>query len=69
MTLLVKNNLIGFLIMILLLLISPLTNAKKEVLENRTDIHTLAKQMGNSAAMIERHYSKLTATMAADRLA
>lgn len=33
------------------------------------DIHTLAKQMGNSAAMIERHYSKLTATMAADRLA
>jgi hypothetical protein len=53
MTLLVKNNLIGFLIMILLLLISPLTNAKKEVLENRTDIHMLAKQMGNSAAMIE----------------
>ena len=34
-----------------------------------TDIHTLSKQMGNSAAMIERHYSKLTATMAADRLA
>ena len=29
------------------------------------DIHTLSKQMGNSAAMIERHYSKLTATMAA----
>jgi hypothetical protein len=26
-------------------------------------------QMGNSAAMIERHYSKLTATLAADRLA
>ena len=25
--------------------------------------------MGNSAAMIERHYSKLTATMAADKLA
>jgi integrase len=34
-----------------------------------TDIHTLSKQMGNSAAMIERHYSKLTATMAAERLA
>jgi len=33
------------------------------------DIHTLARQMGNSAAMIERHYSKLTATMAAGRLA
>jgi len=29
----------------------------------------LARQMGNSAAMIERHYSKLTATMAAYRLA
>jgi len=25
--------------------------------------------MGNSAAMIEKHYSKLTATMAAERLA
>ena len=34
-----------------------------------TDIHTLSKQMGNSAAMIERHYSKLTATMAAEKLA
>lgn len=33
------------------------------------DIHTLAKQLGNSAAMIEQHYSKLTATMAAERLA
>ncbi len=34
-----------------------------------TDIHTLAKQMGTSVLMLERHYSKLTATMAADRLA
>jgi hypothetical protein len=25
--------------------------------------------MGNSVGMIEKHYSKLTATMAADRLA
>ncbi|MDH6512530.1 tyrosine-type recombinase/integrase [Polynucleobacter sphagniphilus] len=33
------------------------------------DIHTLAKQMGTSVNMIERHYSKMTATMAADRLA
>jgi hypothetical protein len=40
-----------------------------ELLENKTDIHTLSKQMGNSAAMIDRLYSKLTATMAADRLA
>jgi integrase len=45
------------------------TYATLELLNNSTDIHTLSKQMGNSAAMIERHYSKLTATMAADRLA
>jgi integrase len=45
------------------------TYATLEFIENRTDIHTLAKQMRNSAAMIERHYSKLTAIMAADRLA
>ena len=34
-----------------------------------TDIHTLARQMGTSVIMLERHYSKLTATMAADKLA
>jgi integrase len=45
------------------------TYATLELLRNSTDIHTLSRQMGNSAAMIERHYSKLTATMAADRLA
>ena len=45
------------------------TYATLELIRNSTDIHTLSKQMGNSAAMIERHYSKLTATMAADRLA
>jgi integrase len=45
------------------------TYATFELLEHKTDIHTLSKQMGNSAAMIERHYSKLTATMAADKLA
>jgi integrase len=45
------------------------TYATLELIANRADIHTLAKQMGNSAAMIERHYSKLTATMAAGRLA
>ena len=33
------------------------------------DIHTLAKQMGTSVGMIERHYSKMTATMAAEKLA
>ena len=36
---------------------------------NGTDIHTLARQMGTSVNMLERHYSKLTGTMAADRLA
>jgi len=45
------------------------TYATLELLRASTDIHTLAKQMGNSAAVIDRHYSKLTATMAADRLA
>jgi integrase len=44
------------------------TYATLELLNGGTDIHTLSKQMGNSAAMIERHYSKLTATMAAERL-
>ncbi len=45
------------------------TYATLALLDGAADIHTLSKQMGNSAAMIERHYSKLTATMAADRLA
>jgi integrase len=45
------------------------TYATFELLRHSTDIHTLSKQMGNSAAMIEKHYSKLTATMAADKLA
>ena len=45
------------------------TYATLELLGANTDIHTIAKQMGNSAAVIERHYSKLTATMAAERLA
>ena len=45
------------------------TYATLELLNNSTDIHTLSKQMGNSAAMIERHYSKLSATMAAAKLA
>jgi integrase len=45
------------------------TYATLELIENRTDIHTLAKQMGNSAGMIEKYYSKLTATMVAEKLA
>lgn len=45
------------------------TYATLELIESGADIHTLAKQIGNSALMIESHYSKLTATIAADRLA
>jgi hypothetical protein len=45
------------------------THATLEPVRVSTDIHTLAKQIGNSAAVIDRHYSKLTATMAAERLA
>jgi integrase len=41
------------------------TYATFELLENGTDVHTLSKQMDNSATMIERHYPKLTTTMAA----
>jgi integrase len=44
------------------------TYATAELLAG-TNIHTLAKQMGTSVAMLERHYSKLTATLAAARLA
>lgn len=44
------------------------TYATLELL-NETDIHTLARQMGTSTGMIEKHYSKLTATMAAEKLA
>jgi integrase len=44
------------------------TYATRELLGGM-DIHTLAKQMGTSVVMLERHYSKLVATMAAERLA
>ena len=44
------------------------TYATMELLAG-TDIHTLARQMGTSVLMLERHYSKLTATMAAGQLA
>ena len=44
------------------------TYATQELLAG-TDIHTLARQMGTSVVMLERHYSKLTATMAAEQLA
>jgi integrase len=33
------------------------------------DIHTLARQMGTSIAMIERHYSKITPMLSAEKLA
>jgi integrase len=37
-------------------------------LEAGVDIHTLARQMGTSIAMIERHYSKITPLLSADKL-
>ena len=45
------------------------TYATFGLLRNSTDIHTQSKQMGNSVAMIDKNYSKFTATMAAKRLA
>lgn len=33
------------------------------------DIHTLARQMGTSIAMIEKHYSKITPLLSAEKLA
>ena len=33
-----------------------------------TDIYTLAKQMGTSVAILERHYSKLSPLLAASKL-
>jgi integrase len=44
------------------------TYATMELLAG-TDIHTVARQMGTSVLMLERHYSKLTATLAAQQLA
>ena len=44
------------------------TYATMELLAG-TDIHTVARQMGTSVLMLEKHYSKLTATMAAEQLA
>jgi len=44
------------------------TYATLELLRASADIQTLAKQMGNSGAVIERHYSKLMPTMAAEGL-
>jgi len=44
------------------------TYATQELLAG-TDIHTLARQPGNSAQMIEQCHSKSTATLAAERLA
>jgi integrase len=38
-------------------------------LTNRVDIHVLARQMGTSIGMIEKHYSHLIPSLAADQLA
>lgn len=47
----------------------PHTSATLELLRGNTDKRMLSSQMGISAAMIERHYNKLSATLAADKLA
>ncbi len=39
-----------------------------QALAKGIDIHTLAKQMGTSVGMIERHYSKLTPMLKAEIL-
>ena len=39
------------------------------LLTSNVDIHTLTKQIGNTAAIYERHYSKLNAAMSAEILA
>jgi hypothetical protein len=38
-------------------------------MDQQMDMHTLAKQMGTSLGRLEQHYSKMTATIAAYRLA
>lgn len=43
--------------------------ATSRLMIDKVDIHTLAVQMGTSVGMIEKHYSHLTAAMAADVLA
>ena len=43
--------------------------ATMSLMDGQMDMHTLAKQMGTSVGMLEQHYSKMTATMAAERLA
>ncbi len=45
------------------------TYATLEITKNRVDLPTLAKQIGTSVRMIEKHYNKLTATMTTVRLA
>jgi len=45
------------------------TYATMALMDGQMDMHTVAKQMGTSVGMLEQHYSKLTATMAAERLA
>ena len=45
------------------------TYATLALTDGMVDIHTLARQMGTSVGMLEKHYSKLTATLAAEKLA
>ena len=38
-------------------------------LANGVDIHTVARQMGTSVLMLEKHYSKLTPMLSAEKFA
>jgi integrase len=40
-----------------------------QALATGVDIHTVARQMGTSVVMLEKHYSKLTPMICAERLA
>ena len=44
------------------------TYATLRLLHKEVPVHTLAVNMGTSVAMIERHYSHLTARLAVDQL-
>jgi hypothetical protein len=45
------------------------TYATFQIIYNRLDLHTLAKNMGTSIAMVERHYSHLEVLHRAEALA
>jgi hypothetical protein len=51
------------------LYLACVTLATLDLMDYAIDIHMLARQMGTSVGMLKKYYSKLTATMAAKKLA